>query len=199
MREASAGATYWEARYNSGDTPWIKDNAAPPLQDFLQRHPVTGRVLVPGCGIGHDVRLLAAQGAEVLGLDLAPSAIRKAEAESRAGTERYCLGDFLSPPLEFRAGFDWVFEHTCFCALPLSARTAYVAAVHQVLKPRGCLLAIFYMDPGMGGEGPPFGVEEKELARLFEEKFTLQRDEIPKRAYPGREGRERLRLYVRCS
>ncbi|HEX8296725.1 MAG TPA: thiopurine S-methyltransferase, partial [Chthoniobacteraceae bacterium] len=66
-------ATDWESHYQQGDTPWEKGGPSPGLVDFLAAEPVTGRVLVPGCGFGHDVRALSAGGADVLGVDLSPS------------------------------------------------------------------------------------------------------------------------------
>lgn len=68
----------WNAAYEDDDTPWDKGIAAPPLRAFLAKHPIRGRVLVPGCGLGHDVRLLAEQGASVVGLDIVPKAVRQA-------------------------------------------------------------------------------------------------------------------------
>jgi methyl halide transferase len=51
----------WESAYVLGETPWDKGFASPPLSWFLQlgQWLPAGRVLVPGCGRGHDVRLLA--------------------------------------------------------------------------------------------------------------------------------------------
>jgi hypothetical protein len=74
-----------------------------------------------------------------------------------------------------------------------------VEAVALALKPRGRLLAIFYLDPGNDSpdEGPPFEVSIAELDRLFAPRFELEREWLPTRAYPGREGREWLRVLVR--
>ena len=71
----------------------------------------------PGCGTGHDVRLLAEQGASVVGLDIAPSAVRKAESMNAADNVQYHLGDFLDLQEQYVGSFDYVFEHTCLCAI----------------------------------------------------------------------------------
>jgi SAM-dependent methyltransferase len=188
-------STDWEAHYQRGETPWDKGAPSPGLVDFLARHPVRGRVLVPGCGFGHDVRALAATAQEVVGLDLAPSAVSGAEALPKVGGERYVLGDFLNPvPGEMR-GFDWVWEHTCFCAISPSQRPTYVRAVASALRPGGEFLAVFYLDPGNSSpeEGPPFEVSKEELDALFKTDFELVDEWLPLRAYPGREGREWMR------
>ena len=148
--------TEWENRYRTGDTPWEKGAAHPALIAWLERNTLPGRVLVPGCGSGHDVRVLAARGSEAVGLDIAPSAIAAAREHLRAGRESYEVGDFFHPPESWMAAFDGLFEHTCFCAIDPSLRAAYARSAAQLLRPGGRFLAIFYLDPGVD-EGPPFG------------------------------------------
>jgi SAM-dependent methyltransferase len=81
-------------------------------------------VLVPGCGTGHDVRALAAEGVEVIGLDIAPRGIDKAETFPVSCGERYELGDFLNLGKQYHHSFDWIVEHTCLCAIDPSEREA---------------------------------------------------------------------------
>ena len=189
--------TDWEDQYRKRETPWDKGAPSPGLMDFLVLEPIRGRVLVPGCGAGHDVRALAATAVEVVGLDIAPSAIVAAERVPRVGGERYERGDLFDLAPHLRGSFDAVWEHTCFCAIDPAQRPAYVEAVAAALKPRGTLLAIFYLDPGNASpdEGPPFEVSIAELDRLFLPRFELIREWLPARAYADREGRERMRLH----
>src|SRR5215475_9075843 len=109
---------YWENRYQTQDMPWEKGAPSPGLVDFLAAHPELprGTVCIPGCGTGHDVRAWAAAGFSPHGFDIAPSAIRLAGQNTPAGlTANYSLADFLHDPPPFR--FDWLFEHTLFCAI----------------------------------------------------------------------------------
>jgi SAM-dependent methyltransferase len=186
----------WELRYATNDTPWEKGGPHPALVEFLRHTPVPGRVLVPGCGFGHDVRALASTADEVVGLDLASAAIRGARAHPAVGGERYVRGDLFALPAALRGAFDWVFEHTCFCAIDLARRPDYVRAVASALMPGGRLLAIFYLHPDMdpGESGPPFGVEPADLDTLFASHFELEREWPVTSTYPGREGRELFRL-----
>lgn len=188
--------TDWEAQYQKGETPWDKGAACPGLVDWLATAEVRSPVLVPGCGVGYDVRALAASDAEVLGIDIAPSAISAAEAWPRAGRERYELADLFALPPHLRGAFATVWEHTCFCAIDPAQRPAYVEAVHAALRPGGELLAIFFLDPGNDSpdEGPPFEVSLAELDGLFAPRFELLREWLPEHAYSGREGREWMRL-----
>jgi SAM-dependent methyltransferase len=186
----------WNRRYEEGDTPWDKGGAHPVLRDLLTHGVLAGRVLVPGCGSGHDVRELARRGLEVVGLDVAPLAIERAREHPLAAGETYQLADFFDLPPDLRGAFDGVFEHTCFCAIDPARRAEYVAAVASALRPQGRLLAVFYADPDHD-EGPPFGCTKAELDGLFGRAFRLlaEHAEIP--TYPEREGRELLRLYER--
>lgn len=186
----------WEQRYREGDTPWEKGAAAPPLRVWLSRHAIGGHVLVPGCGSGHDVRLLAASGAGyVLGLDIAPSALRAAGEYPPVGPEEYRLGDICDLPADLQGRFDWVFEHTCFCALDPSQRAAYVRGATRALKPGGRILGVFFPHTGNPpGEGPPFSISPRELDAAFEDEFQLRECRIPAVGYPGRVGCEELRI-----
>ena len=187
----------WNARYAENDTPWDKGDAHPVLRDMLTHGALHGRVLVPGCGTGHDVRELAQRGLSVTGLDLAPLALERARSHDQVADENYEPGDFFSWAGEKNAAFDGLFEHTCFCAIDPVRRADYVRAAATVLKPGGRLLAVFFADPDNDGEGPPHGCTREELDGLFARDFRLLEEhwEIP--TVPERHGRELLRLYER--
>jgi SAM-dependent methyltransferase len=195
----------WEERYESGDTPWEKGAPAPPLLEWLEsRGSIHGDVLVPGCGSGHDVRAISAASpdAKVIGLDIAQSAIDRDGQFSLVGNETYQRADLFDLPAGLINRFDWVFEHTCFCALEPARRVDYVRAITRALKPEGALLAIFFLNPWDPGEmpaggGPPFAVTHEELDLLFATHFELVEELKPRRAYPEREGREIIRLLRR--
>lgn len=191
--------TDWEDRYRTKDMPWEKGGPHPALVEFLRRDPVRGRVLVPGCGFGHDVRALAATADEVIGLDISPSAVRGAKAIPAVGGETYEVGDLFALPAKMRGAFDWVFEHTCFCAIDPERRADYVSAVAGALRPDGMLLAVFYLNPGLdpGENGPPFATSVAELDAFFGPHFVLVREWLPAATFPGREGRELGRVLQR--
>jgi SAM-dependent methyltransferase len=183
--------TDWEQRYQSGETSWEKGSPSPGLVDFLSTHPnlARGSVLVPGCGTGHDAREFAKVGFDVTGLDLAPSAIRlSVERTKAAGLKAMFLQqDFLRD--EPTSRFDWIFEHTLFCAIDPSERDFYVAAVLRWLKPNGYYLAVNYFITD--GEGPPFCTDREEQWRRFSPHFELLEEWEP-RSYPNRVGKERM-------
>jgi len=190
----------WESCYQNGDTPWDKGAPAPELLHALGDGYLRGSIFVPGCGRGHDVRAIAGAGChEVLGLDLAPRAVFDAIQLGVPPNARFEEGDLFALPDVLKKRFDWVWEHTCFCALTPNLRTQYVEAIHSALRPGGCLLALFFLNPDLDDshDGPPFGVSKPELDALFKESFTLKAEWQPRAAYPGREGRELVRLLQR--
>ena len=196
QRVAAAGVhwerpTDWEALYRTGETHWDKGEASPALADFLAANPdlPRGTVAVPGCGRGHDVREWARAGFHAAGFDIAPTAVAEARAASSAGSgAEFAASDFLAdtPPL----AFDWLFEHTLFCAIPPARRDDYAAAAARWVRPGGHYLAVNYLQP-RDECGPPFGVTPAELRRRFGPWFELVRDWSP-RSFAGRDGRERV-------
>jgi len=178
----------WEDRYVTNDMPWEKGEPSPGLVDFLATHPDLhrGRVAVPGCGTGHDVRAWAAAGFEARGFDLAPSAIRLAGEKTPAGLPaRFEEKNFLDDPPH--SPFDWLFEHTLFCAIDPQRRDDYVQAALHWLTRNGQFLAVFYLIPDT--EGPPYGTTREEIMKRFAPHFDLLENWVP-RSYPNRTGLE---------
>jgi SAM-dependent methyltransferase len=182
---------YWEARYQARDMPWEKGAPSPGLVDFLAEHPELprGTVCVPGCGTGHEACEFARTGFATQGFDIAPAAISLAEkaAQSAGLAVKFQLADFLRDPPPQK--FDWLFEHTLFCAIQPSERDEYVRAVLRWLKPGGNYLAVNYLD--CGPEGPPWPTTRGEQWQRFSPHFELIADWTP-RSFPNREGKERM-------
>jgi cyclopropane fatty-acyl-phospholipid synthase-like methyltransferase len=181
---------YWENRYQTGDMQWEKGAPSPGLVDFLAQHPELkrGTVCVPGCGTGHDVREFAKAGFAAHGFDLAPSAIRLSQEKTAAAGLKadFHLADFLAD--EPFQKFDWVFEHTLFCAIRPEQRDDYVHAVLRWLKPGGFYLAVNYLVTE-DDDGPPWRTSREEQLKRFSPHFELLADWLP-RSYPNRTGKE---------
>jgi len=187
----------WEQNYLDGHTPWNKGQPSPPLLEWVSQNQPQGRALVPGCGVGHDVAMLLEKGLDAHGLDIAPTAIAMAQAAYPDEANCFVLGDLFATPLEWQGVFDFVFEHTCLCALPPEWRTRYEAAAYQLLKTGAQLVGIWFINPEMDPDetGPPFGISVSELSALFDEsRWQVIEDRVPEIGYDGRVGRERLRV-----
>jgi SAM-dependent methyltransferase len=196
-------AMKWDELYQAKETPWEKGAPAPPLLEWLRmRGPLEGEVLVPGCGHGHDVRAIAAASPKstVVGIDISITALSEAIKYPSVGREVFQSADIFALPRSLQCRFDWLFDHTCFCAIQPEQRLDYIKMAVSALKPDGQLLAIFFLNPWDPGDevpesgGPPFGVAKEELENLFSPHFSLVEEFKPNTAYPGREGRETVRL-----
>jgi len=187
----------WEQLYQEGDTNWDKGEPSPGLVDWLAEHGAngSGSTLVPGCGFGHDVQAWAHAGYEAVGYDVAPAAVKGARERIPENLDKatFRLGDFLEDkPF---ATFDFVFEHTFFCAIDPTRRDDYVEAVHRWLKPGGQLLAVHYFLPKKA-DGPPFGVDREEILTRFSPRLELISDWTP-RSYPNRTDLEHMFFWQR--
>ncbi len=177
--------TDWESNYQKNDYPWDKGAPSPGLVDFLKAESQLkrGTVCVPGCGTGHDVREWAQHGFTATGVDIAPTAMQLAREKTKeAGLDaEFIVADYLNgtPPQPF----DWVFEHTLFCAIQPEERDSYVSATHRWLRPGGDYLAVYYLIEDE--DGPPFPSTREEILRRFSDLFGLKREWTP-RSYPNR-------------
>ena len=190
----------WGECYRQGETPWEKGEAHPELPYLLEEHRAlfeeAGSLLIPGCGFGHDARLIAtAAKGTVTGLDLAGEALEKARRFASERVIDWQLGNLF----EWRGSYDLIFEHTCFCAIPVAKRPDYVGAMARLIPAGGHLVGIFFLNPDHEGEeGPPFGVGVAELEEFFGGKFEICWSQAPAKSYPGREGEGReLSLLMR--
>jgi len=172
-------ASSWSIRYAMSQTPWDLGEAHTELVARLTSDPslglgTPGRVLVPGCGSGHDAEAFANHGWEVTALDFAPSA-RGLVEEKLGGHGTFVLGDLF----EYRPDepFDLVFDHTCFCAVDRDRRMAYGQAAARWVKPGGRLISVvFPMGKPVEHGGPPHAMSTDDLRVALGERFALVED-----------------------
>src|SRR5262245_46628010 len=109
----------WDERYRAADTPWDMAQPSPPLLAFVKEGilPAARRVLVVGCGAGHELPPLADAGYEVTGADFSPLAIDVAKKHIAARKNaRAVVADLLAPQSSLTGQqFDWIFDQTFFC------------------------------------------------------------------------------------
>ena len=186
--------TDWEERYQNQDTPWDKGEPAPGLLDWLKQNTLNSdcRVLVPGCGRGHDASAWAKAGFETTGIDLSNLALSDARQEYESLPSLVFLpGNFLED--EPNEPYDLIFEHTLYCAIDPARRAEYAEAVDNHLKPGGHFLAIHFLFP-LSEEGPPFGASQQEILDQFSPYFKLLEQWKPN-CFEGRENEERMFLW----
>jgi SAM-dependent methyltransferase len=196
MNQSSMHSTltphFWENRYQEGTDRWDLGQAAPPFLQLLESDntPPPGKTLVLGCGRGYDALLFAQAGHEVIGVDFAPSAIAQARelAKDAKLPVEFLQADIFQLPQTYTHSFDYVVEHTCFCALPPEKRSAYIDLVHSLLKPNGELLAIFFTHQRSGG--PPYGIQPSAIRDLFRPQFKILQLDPVQNSVPSRQGEE---------
>lgn len=192
-----ANSEYWDSRYQEKTDRWDLGKSAPPFQSLLNspQAPPAGKIAVLGCGRGYDTMLFAQHGFEAVGFDFAKSAIADATALAEAGgsSAKFLQRDIFELPAEFPHEFDYVLEHTCFCAIDPSQREAYVKLVGDILRSHGKLIGLFWAHTRAGG--PPFGTTTDEIQQLFATDFQILSLELVSNSVPERQGEEYLGLF----
>jgi SAM-dependent methyltransferase len=202
---------FWEALYADGNDGWELRAPSPPLVAWLAeggRFAISGspemapalppsadapRVVVPGCGRGHDARLLAKQGYRVVGFDFAEAAVTEARAlaDAEGSAARFERRDVFTLAADFEEAFDAVWEYTCFCAIDPARRADYVEVMRAILKPGGTFLGCFY-PLREGADGPPFPVALAEVEALLAPGFRVEESRAPAASVEQRRGLEWL-------
>lgn len=197
---------FWEERYQGGNTGWDLGEPAPPFVKFLQSSeaPPPGKTAILGCGRGYDALLFASYGFQVIGFDFVDSAIKdaleyqqlfinkslilKGAGKYLPTSAQFLQQDIFDLPQEFLGQFDYVIEHTCFCAISPDKRADYVDLVESILKPDGQLFGLFFTHSLAGG--PPFGITPAEIRRYFQGKFQILSLHLVNESTPKRQGEE---------
>ncbi|OAL34822.1 hypothetical protein AYO20_05782 [Fonsecaea nubica] len=220
--EGGAYAEGWAELWNKGDfLPWDRGSPSPALADTLINHAdVIGnallapssangqkqrkRALVPGCGRGVDVLLLASFGYDVVGLEYAEKALEACEKYAAENAAKYPVydenigkgkmvflqGDFyndqwvekarteLGAGSEWDGKFDLIYDYTFFCAMRPGMRPAWAKRMTELLRhsPRANLVCLeFPVTKPVKSGGPPYGVASK----TYLEHLSHPGEEIP--------------------
>ena len=183
---------FWLERWEKGETGWHRDEVHPEL---IAHWPSLGlppksRVLVPLCGATPDMRWLADQGHEVIGIELSRFAIETFLKRNRVyhvemdqdgfrtylgGRYQFWCGDIFAMPEEATAGVTALYDRASLVALPPEARQRYARFLTERLVPetKGLLISLDYDQNQMNG--PPFSVPESNVRALLVGDFDIER------------------------
>lgn len=182
---------FWTEIYETEDNPrWNLAEPAKALTDMLPRLKLSkSRILVPGCGEGHDAALFAREGHVVTAVDFSAEAVRRAQAlYGHLPNLRFVHADLFDTKALPERSFDVIFEHAVFCAVEPARRPELVRQWLRWLAPGGFLMGVFFiMDKRTG---PPFGASEWELRRRLQKNFRFLFWGRWKDSLPRRRGRE---------
>jgi SAM-dependent methyltransferase len=149
----------WNESYASGQLPWDTGEAEPLLVEFVSDGGVVPcPTLEIGAGTGTNAIWMADRGFDVLGVDVAPLAIERAQAKmgERSLRCRFTVWDILIAPPP-GGPFQFVFDRGCFHVFDEPGeREQFAAQVAAALAPGGLWLSLIGSTEGPAREvGPP--------------------------------------------
>jgi SAM-dependent methyltransferase len=192
MRIRSDDVGFWQPRYVAGETPWDFGGVPMALARWLEAESPSGRVLIPGCGAGHEVRAFHRAGWDVTAIDYAPAAVERAKAAlGEIGGRHVRLADFFGD--ELGREFSVIYERTFLCSMPRDRWPDYVARMGELLSENGRLIGHFFF--GQNDDPPPYPLTEQMQQALFGPAFTRLHDEPAIDSLPMFAGRERWQIW----
>ncbi|MBX3231781.1 MAG: hypothetical protein KIT84_44380 [Labilithrix sp.] len=170
---------FWTQRWSEGRIAFHEGKA----NAYLAQHArvLAGRtVLVPLCGKAEDLAFLAAQGHDVVGIEVVEDAVKAFFAEHEltpavreeggvrvysAASVTIVAGDFFATTRELVGPVDGYYDRAALIALPPEMRPRYAAHVRALLAKgsKGLLVALEHANPTT----PPFSVGEDEIRALY--------------------------------
>ena len=128
----------WDASYTGEDSaPWDIGRPQAGFQRLAEEGRWSGAVLDSGCGTGEHALLAASQGLEVLGIDVAETAIAMArEKAARPRPRRRVPRRRRAPPGGLGRTFDTVLDCGLFHTFDGEEQRAYVASLAAVDRAR---------------------------------------------------------------
>lgn len=166
---------FWSDVYKStnNNPPWNLNSPHPFLATTLPQLKIPkSKILVLGCGYGHDAAFLAKAGHFVTAVDFSPQAIEGAKKlYGDIQNLKFERHDAFLLPAHFENAFDIVFEHTFFCAIDPGKRNEIIKIWKNCLVETGHILGLFFVHHSYNA--PPFGATEWELRERLKSRFQF--------------------------
>lgn len=174
---------FWRARWSEGRIGFHEGHPNALLARHVGVFGSGRRVLVPLCGKSEDLAFLAAQGHEVVGIELVESAVRDFFREHGIDPEVSASGPFVryrAPGLTLLVGdifdatpervgpVDALYDRAALVALPSPLRERYARHLRGLLAPGSTGLVITVEIEAEGYQGPPFPISQASLQALYE-------------------------------
>jgi len=164
----------WDTVYVAGTPPpWDVGRPQPAFVRLADRGALRGHLLDAGCGTGENALLAAAHGADVVGVDVSPTAIARARAKAaeRGLSARFEVADALHLS-QLGLTFDTVIDSGLFHVFDDENRASYVASLASALRSGGsCYLMCFSdLQPGTFG---PRRVRKDEIISAFSDGWSV--------------------------
>jgi ubiquinone/menaquinone biosynthesis C-methylase UbiE len=170
-------AARWDETYRSSRPPWDIGRPQPAFVRLADAGEMLAPVLDCGCGTGEHTLMLATQGIEALGVDLAPAAIEMAR---RKATERGISADFLvGNALDLGSlgrRFRTVIDSGVFHTFSDTERATYVESLDSVVEHGGVVHLLCFSELTPGDYGPR-RVTQDEIRNAFATGWDVERIE----------------------
>jgi len=157
----------FEWAYLNGQAPWDIGRPQPVLVRLADQGLIAGSVIDVGCGTGENALHVAARGQQVLGIDLAPTAIARARDKA---LRRGIRAEFeIADALDLRSlgrTYDVAVDFGLFHVFSDADRAVYERSLRDVLRPGARYFFMCFSDEQPGDMGPR-RVSQAEIRATF--------------------------------
>ena len=190
------GADRFESSYH-GTPPWDIGRPQPAIVRLAETGQISGSVLDLGCGTGENILFLAARGFVAVGIDGAPTAIKKARAKATARglSVRFEIADALD--LSLPETFDTAIDSGLFHVFSDEERPRFRASLARVVRPGGTYFLMCFSEREPGDWGPR-RVTQAEIRSLFRDRWRINAIEPSAFAINGGEAQAWLASITRA-
>lgn len=180
----------WSEIYKEMPIPnWDLQQPHPAFVDMLPRlKQPRSRILILGCGEGHDAAFFAEEGHIVTAVDFSDVALDRARKKYGHLSIQFVHADAFKLPHNFDKSFDVVIEHTHYCAIDPYRRSQLVQVWNRCLIQGGLLMGVFFSTEKRSG--PPYGSTEWEIRQRLQKDYHFLFWGRWKNSPPQRQGRE---------
>jgi ubiquinone/menaquinone biosynthesis C-methylase UbiE len=165
----------WDEFYK-GTPAWDVGHPQPAFEALVEDGEIKlGRALDIGCGRGENAIMLAMNGCDVTGIDLAEIAISdaKAKAAERHVNVNFVVGDVLRTDQLFKESeFDVIIDSFLFHTFTDEERPISARQVYKMLKPGGKYFMLCFSDKDPAGPGPR-RISKAEIEHTFTPLFKI--------------------------
>ena len=188
---------FWEDIYKKNDIGWDLNGITPTFEKLANKLK-PGKVIILGCGRGHDAIIFSKLNFEVTAVDFAPSAINYLKKLCKRNNVKVNVikNDIFLLNKCYDNYFDYVIEQTCFCAIDPKRREEYERLVYHILNSNGYLIGLWYpLDKAIIDGGPPWGISISDLKNTFEKRWIITKESFSEFSIKKRRKREKLIIF----
>lgn len=181
---------YWHQKWQTKDIGFNQSQPHKLMQSYFSSLKLKPGcpVFVPLCGQSIDMLWLAAQGYQVIGVELSqvacsaffeenkiPVKVMESKDFSLHTSEKITIfcGDFFKLDRATLNEIDAVYDRAALIALPKDIRKSYAKHLVELITPATAMFLITTVYNQSEMQGPPFSVDESEVTELYSAHFDI--------------------------